>query len=288
MSDPVFRVRASSWARLLDCAYAWEWEQLLGHKGPTSPRALLGSAFHAGTAAFDAAVLAQRPISTSDAADVVIETIANPQDEVNWRADKELKRRDVEAIALNLTTTYCTTWSPQFTFEAVEFPLKEPVSINLEGITLELVGTLDRMRVVREHAEVFDVRSGEDRSITKRQLIDLKSGRRAVYRDEQGVPHASTKGHRPQLGTYELLYEARTGVLLDLPPAILGASTEGQGLALSAAPGAKEMMLGTADEPGLFTVGAKMFRHGLFPPNPRSALCSPRYCARWANCKFHE
>ena len=39
---------------------------------------------------------------------------------------------------------------------------------------------------------------------------------------------------------------------------------------------------------GLIEYAAVMFRTGLFPPNNQSILCSERYCARWAACKFHE
>ncbi|RTT90057.1 PD-(D/E)XK nuclease family protein, partial [Pseudomonas aeruginosa] len=26
----------------------------------------------------------------------------------------------------------------------------------------------------------------------------------------------------------------------------------------------------------------------LFPPNPQSPLCSPKYCPRWRTCPYHE
>jgi hypothetical protein len=51
----VFKVRASSWGRLFDCAYAWEGTHILGLKKASGLRAQLGTAIHASTAAFDLA-----------------------------------------------------------------------------------------------------------------------------------------------------------------------------------------------------------------------------------------
>jgi hypothetical protein len=165
------------------------------------------------------------------------------------------------------------------------------VPIDVDDVRIELTGTLDRMRVVRlgGGGALSDIRDGgflSDIDVpTGRKLIDLKSGKNAV---NQGV--AKVKGHRPQLGTYEILYEAATGLPCTEAPAILGAKTVGTPeIALGDAPGAKELMLGTGpDDPGLIDVAAKMFRSGMFPPNPTSALCDRRFCARWDTCRFHD
>lgn len=55
MTADAYRVRASSWGSLFDCAFRWEGVNLLGITSPSSPRALLGTAIHASTAEFDAA-----------------------------------------------------------------------------------------------------------------------------------------------------------------------------------------------------------------------------------------
>ncbi|HBN9791031.1 TPA: PD-(D/E)XK nuclease family protein, partial [Pseudomonas aeruginosa] len=52
--------------------------------------------------------------------------------------------------------------------------------------------------------------------------------------------------------------------------------------------GARQMMAGTAEHHGLIKFAADMFRSGLFPPNPQSPLCSPKYCPRWRTCPYHE
>ncbi len=265
----VYRVRASSWASLFDCAYRFEGEQLLGIKKPSSPRALLGKAFHAGTAAFDSAKLRGAPITIDDAADTLHNAIFSPDEEVDWSADS-LRANDVEKIALGIHVLYCNEWSHRFDFEAVELTVK-PMQIACGGDTIvELTGTLDRMRAIR-------TRSG-------RKLQDLKSGKQAVVNGR-----AKTKGFRPQLGTYEILYEHTTGLATTDAPGIIGAKTVGAPeIALGDAPGAKALMLGDGTFPGLIEIAATQFTAGVFPPNPTSNLCDPRFCARWSTCRYHD
>ncbi|MFU4421777.1 PD-(D/E)XK nuclease family protein, partial [Pseudomonas aeruginosa] len=52
--------------------------------------------------------------------------------------------------------------------------------------------------------------------------------------------------------------------------------------------GARQMMAGSESHRGLIDYAADMFRSGLFPPNPQSPLCSPKYCPRWRTCPYHE
>jgi hypothetical protein len=263
------RVRASSWAGLFDCAHRWEGEQLLGIRKPTSARALLGKAFHAGTAAFDLARLNRAPITIDAAADAVHDTIFQPDEDVDWSGDA-LRARDVERIALGLHTLYCAEWSHRYDYEAVELTIT-PLQIDCGGgLVIELTGTLDRMRARR--------------TTNGRGLTDLKSGRRAV---QNGV--AKIKGHRAQLGTYEMLYEHTTGLPMTEPAEILGAKTEGKPeIATAQATGCKTLMVGDEQGPGLIEQGAAMLRAGAFPPNPSSPLCDPRFCARWSRCRYHD
>jgi hypothetical protein len=273
MIPTIYKVRASSWASLFDCSHRFEGEQLLGMRKAAGPRALLGKAFHAGTAAYDSARLRGAPITIDDAAEVVHETVFGPpqdgDDPTDWSSDV-LRPREVESIALTLHTMYCADWSHRFEFEAVEQTIK-PLDIDCGGGTIvRITGTLDRMRALR-------TKGG-------RKLIDLKSGRKAVVRGQ-----AKTQGFRAQLGTYEILYEDTTGLPTTEAPAILGAKTEGEPeIALTDAPGAKALMLGDEHGPGLIEMAAQSFRSGSFLPNPTSPLCSRRFCARWAQCRFHD
>lgn len=263
-------VRASSWGSLFDCAYKWEGVHLLGMRSPSSPRALLGTAIHAGTAAFDIARVTGQPLTPYDAAAHLVDALQNPDREVDWRgADITLKQ--AESTGLALLTRYCTDISPRYDFVAVEMETK-PLEIDCGGgIIVRLTGTLDRARIKRN-----EYGTG---------IADVKTGTGAVT--SEGV--AKTRGHKPQLGTYELLYEHTTGQAATAPAEIIGLKTKGKPEAATAeVEGARELMVGTDAAPGLIQFAADMFRSGLFPPNPQSNLCSARYCPRWLSCPYHD
>lgn len=261
-------VRASSWGSLFDCAMKWEGEHLLGIRKNAGLRAWLGSSVHAGTAAFDSAHLAKNDIKPDDAAGVFVDTLHHPEYDVDYSQD-DLTLKDAERIGLTLTTKYCTEIAPQFNYVAVEMKL-EPMVIDCGGdTTVTLTGTMDRARAAV--TEAGDV------------IPDLKTGSRVV---SNGV--ASMKGRLAQTGTYELMY----GHTTHRPTAggqiiALGTSAKTP-VAVSPVFDARKVMIGTADQPGLIEYAARMFRAGLFPPNPNSPLCSPKYCARWNSCLFHE
>lgn len=262
------KVRASSWGQLFNCAYAWEGVHLLGMRSPSSPRALLGTAVHAGTAVFDTARVMGQPISPFDAAEALVDTLRHPREDISWRGS-DISQNDAERIALALHTDYCTRWSPRYEFKAVELTTT-PLVIDCGGETfVELTGTLDRSRVIAS--------TGLDR------IGDVKTGRNAVA---DGV--AKTAPHRAQVGTYRLLYEHTTGRETDDVSEIIGLKTAGKPeIATGTMTGAKELMTGTDEFVGLIEIGAQMFRTGLFPPNPQAFTCSARYCARWSKCRYH-
>ncbi|WXL27730.1 PD-(D/E)XK nuclease family protein [Ectopseudomonas mendocina] len=263
-------VRASSWGSLFDCAYRWEGVHLLGIKSPSSPRALLGTAIHAGTAAFDIARVNGQDVSADDAAEVFVQTLRHPEFDVDWRG-ADLTPRDAEATGLALHIRYCNDISPHYEFVAVEMETK-PLEINCgDGQIVRLTGTLDRARI-RRHGEGVGI-------------ADVKTGTAAVT--AEGV--AKTKGHKPQIGTYELLYEHTTGQRCTAPAEIIGLKTKGKAEAATGEIiGARELMVGSESFPGLIQFAADMFRSGHFPPNPQSMLCSARYCPRWATCPYHD
>jgi hypothetical protein len=263
----IVKVRASSWGSLFDCAYRWEGVHMLGIKSQSSPRSVLGTAVHAGTAAFDAARVMGEPISAFDAAEAVIDTIRKPREEISWRGS-DLSQNDAERIALALHTEYCMQWSPRYEFAAVELSAT-PLVIDCGGGQLvELTGTLDRSRVIKS--------SGLAR------IGDVKTGRAAVSEGK-----AKTRGHAAQVGTYQLLYEHTTGTQVDDKAEIIGMQTSGRPqIATGEIVGAKQMMTGTEEFKGLIEIGAQMFRTGLFPPNPQSQICGEKYCPRWKSCPY--
>lgn len=270
----VYRCRASGFGRLFDCAYAWEGVHILGMTSPSGPRSLMGQAVHRGTAKFDAARMEGTPMTADDAADVVVETVQHPEFDVDWSDAGELTKKKIEFIALNLHTKYCNKVSPLYEFVAVELTTA-PLQIDCgSGVIVELTGALDRTRLRRI--------PGAD--VPQYGISDVKTGARAIV---QG--RAETAKHRPQLGIYELLYEHTTGQVVTAPAEIIGMSTSGTNeIATGETVNPRGLLLGTDDTPGLLEIGAKMLGQGLFPPNPQSFLCSPKYCPRWNHCPYHE
>lgn len=264
-----YKVRASSWGRLFDCAYAWEGAHILGLSMPSGLRAQLGTGVHAGTAAFDAGRLpGGNPVSVDESADLVVQALHQPEREVDYSRD-DMTLREATSIALKLHTLYCLDLSPRFEFLSVEQTLK-PMHIDCGGgIVVTLTGQMDRARVANTNTGVV--------------IPDVKTGRAVISRGE-----VQTKGRSAQLGTYQLLYE-HTESIPTVGGQILALSTSSRPEAgVSRVWDAKRVMLGTDQSPGLIEIGASMFRTGLFPPNPSSPLCSERYCARWSRCPYHE
>lgn len=264
----VFTVRASSWASLFDCAHRWEGVHILGMRNVAGLRAALGTATHAGTAAFDAARVSETPITVDDASSVLVDALHGA--EFDASKDEDLSVQKAESIGLALLDQYCTEISPQFDFLAVEMETA-PLEIDCGGgMVIRMTGTLDRSRV----------RHTDDGN----SIADIKTGGAAV---SKGV--AKTRGHAPQVGTYELLFEHTTGQPVTAPATIIGMKTKGKPeIAVGEIPGAKAVMTGDASSEGLLAYAAAMFRTGMFPPNPSSMLCGERYCARWHVCRYHE
>lgn len=266
---PTVTVRASSWGSLFDCAYRWEGVSLLKIRSPSSPRALLGTAIHASTAAFDVGRMTGEPVSIYDSSELLVNVLRKPAEDVNWRGN-DITVDDAERIGLKLHSMYCKDWSPKFDFAAVELTVK-PMVLDLGGdLKIQLTGTLDRARFFRGREGIG--------------MADVKSGGASV---SQGA--AKTKGHSAQIGTYELLYEHTTGNQITEDAEIIGLKTRGKPeIAMGTIRGAKDRMIGTDKFKGLIEIGGEMIRSGLFPPNPQSFICAKAYCPRWNSCPYHE
>lgn len=266
---PSLTVRASSWASMFDCAYRWEGIHLLKLRNVVGLRAALGTAIHAGTAVFDTARLTGETVTADDAAGVFVDKLRDPENEFDPSRD-DLTVPEAERVGLTLLTKYCFEVSPRYNFVAVEMETK-PLDIDCgNGVTVRLTGTMDRARI----------RKG-DHGVG---IADLKSGSAAV---QKGA--AVTKGHGPQIGTYELLYEHTTGEPITDDAEIIGLKTKGTAeIATGIVKNAKRVMVGTEDTPGLIEFAAEMFKTGRFYPNPKSLLCSANYCPRHATCHFHD
>lgn len=267
MSAPeIVTIRASALGDFLDCPARAEAKHLLGLRTPSSGAALLGTAVHRSTAAYDASTLAGDDLSVEDAAGVAVDAIHQPETDVAWDDDESIA--ETESIALALHRLYCTRIAPTQEYAAVEVQCER---LEIRDIGLALTGTTDRVR-----------RVGDGYGIA-----DLKSGKRAVAADGT----VETKGHRYQLGVYELLAERASGIPITAPAQVVGlqvAKTErGQRVAASGpVEGARDVLIGDADSPGVLETVARMIHAGAFPGNPRSMLCGAKYCPIHHRCKF--
>ncbi len=266
---PSLTVRASSWAGLFDCAYKWEGIHLLGLRNIVGLRAALGTAIHAGTAVFDQARISGETVTADDAAGVVVDKLHDPDNEYDPGRD-DLSLPEAEKVGIALLTKYCFDVSPRYNFVSVEMETS-PLDIDCgNGVVVRLTGTMDRARIRKS-----------DQGIG---IADIKSGSAAV---QKGV--AVTKGHGPQVGTYELLYEHTTGNEITADAEIIGLKTKGTAeIGIGTIKNGKRVMVGTGDTPGLIEFAAEMFKSGRFYPNPKSLLCAEKYCPRFATCHFHD
>ncbi|MES2352109.1 MAG: PD-(D/E)XK nuclease family protein [Pseudomonadota bacterium] len=263
----VFQVRASAFGSLFDCGYRFEWEMLMRKRKASSLRAWLGTSIHASTAAFDQAKLSGTPISANQAADVFTESLWNPHEDVDFK-DPKLSLKQAEVIGLTLHARYCAEIAPLMQFESVEMALK-PLDVAAEGVIIRLTGTMDRARVARtNHGKI---------------IADLKTGGRLI---SEGV--VTTKGRAAQLGTYQLLSEYTDGEQTAGAQIMALQTSSTTQVGVSRVFDAKRHMIGTDTAPGLIEMAAKMFKIGLFPPNPQSVICDKKYCSRWDHCSYHE
>lgn len=261
MSEPV-TIRASSIGALMDCPARWLAIHREGRRVPTTHQAKLGHAVHAGTAVFDRERVAGQTPSLTAATDAAVETVLRPTEDVAWDDNKP---EDVADVAASLTSRYCTLFAPTVEYAAVEV---EPDALHLTDLGIVLTGTTDRVC----------------RAAGGLGVADLKTGKTAVKADGS----VETKGHAGQLGVYEILAEAGIGQPMAAPAQIIGLQTnltpEKQRIAAVEVAGCKEVLLGDELQTGLLPVAARLAHGEMTFGNPRSIMCSPKFCPRYSNC----
>lgn len=260
----MIKIRASSLAGLFDCPARWAAVHIDGIKSPSSGAAQLGTAVHAGAAVFDQARIDAAGITADDAAGAVVDAIWRPAEDVAW---DDIAPREAERVGLRLHARYCAWAGSRAPFAAVELACGE---LEIADLGITLTGTTDR---------IYISDAGEY------GIADIKTGKRAV--SSAGV--VATASHAAQLGVYELLAENATGEAMAAPARIIGASTTTGALAVSGdLIACRELLVGDGDQPGLLQHAAAIIKNGLFYGNPRSQLCSDRYCPAFATCKYRR
>ncbi|MDR0769958.1 MAG: PD-(D/E)XK nuclease family protein [Burkholderiales bacterium] len=266
MSTSPVIIRASSFGSLFDCPARWIAINLEGRQVPQNGKAALGTALHTGTAVFDGERAKGQVPSVSAATDAAVEAVRRPSDETDWDGEQV----NAEKIAASLTEKYCREESDNHFFVAVEVNVE---ALHLTDLNITLTGTADRV--------AFDEMGYG--------VCDIKSGKQIVGTDGT----VRTAGHAAQLGVYELVAEAATGLEIRSPAKIIGLQTnltpEKQRIGVGEITGAREVLLGDADNTGLLTTAASLV-HGAIPPwgNPKSMMCHVRYCPNFQTCFWRK
>lgn len=268
MNIEVVTVRASALPDFLDCPARAEAKHLRGLRIPTNGKALLGRAVHASTAVFDQSRIDGSGITIDEAAGAAVDAIHRPDEDVELEDD--MSAQDIEDIALALHARYCLEIAPTQQYVAVEVQCER---LEITDIGLALTGTTDRVR----------------RTEDGYGIADLKTGKAAVSADGT----VKTQGHAYQLGVYELLADKASGLPITAPAKIIGLqagkTARGQRVAVSHdVIGARDVLIGDADQPGVLETVAHMIHAGIFPGNPRSVTCHPRFCPIYDKCRFRK
>jgi hypothetical protein len=270
VSEVLGTVRASSWPTLFDCSLRWYYQNVMRLSLPASGKARLGTALHRSTAAFDAPRVAGGDGNLDEACGVVADAITKPDEEVQW--DDDLKLTEAVGIGVALTTKYATKIAPLRRYRAVEINC-EGMNIATDDGVIRLTGTTDRVRLTD------DGREG---------ISDIKSGKTAVAPDGK----ANTKGHHLQTGIYRIMAEHALQRPLDAPDEVIGLNTAktdaAQRVGTAEIRDSRAPLVGDADTPGMIELAARMLKTGTFPPNPKSMLCSAKYCAGYSKCRYHD
>lgn len=261
-------IRASALSEFFDCAARAEAKHLLGKFCPSSGKAMLGKAIHTSTAVYDRSQLEGTGITIDESAGAAVDVIQRPDEDTNL--DEDEKTNDIESVAVSLHKMYCTKIAPTQVYAAVEVQCER---LEITDLDIALTGTTDRVRKVDEGFGIGD----------------LKSGGNAVRADG----HVETKGAAYQLGVYELLAEKGSGLPITEPARVIGLQTgkteRGQRVAVSGpVEGARDILLGEPDSPGVLQIVSKMIHGGIFPGNPRSMMCHEKYCPIYQTCKFRR
>lgn len=263
----VIPIRASSIGDLFDCPARWEAKHLRGMRLPASGKARLGTAIHKSTSLFDQSALDGAGLKPEECEGALVDAIHKPDEDVQW--DDELAPKEAESIGRALHGRYCREIAPTQNYAAVEIECER---LEITDLGIALTGTTDRIRRAEDGFGISD----------------LKTGKTAVRADG----HVETAGHAMQMGVYELMAERASGLPITAPARIVGLQTgkteRGQRVGTGEIHGARDMLVGEPEAPGVLELASRMIHAGAFPGNPRSQLCSAKYCPAHATCRFRK
>lgn len=263
----IVTIRASALKDLMDCPARFEARHIRGLKTPRTGKAQLGTAIHASTALFDKSALEGGALPADDCTGALVDAIYKPEEDVEW--DDDLSATDAEKIGRALHTKYCAEVAPKQEYAAVEVTCER---LEITDLGLALTGTTDRVRKVEGGYGI----------------ADLKTGKAAVRSDGT----VETAKHAYQLGVYELLAENASGIPITEPAQIIGMQTgktdKAQRVGTAEVQSAREMLIGTPDQPGLLEHASSLIHKAIFFGNPSSPLCHQKYCPIFKTCHYRR
>lgn len=264
-------MRASKLSELFDDALRWKASVIDGIFGKTYGRSHLGSAVHFGTAHYDRErILPDGRPDASDAVKKFKEYFDNDAG-VHWI---DLKKPDAYKLGVRLVSDYCTEVSHQFEFVAVE-AVCEPLLMTMpNGITFELTGTTDRVYRERVAPRLY-----------KYGIMDVKTGYGIIGADGE----VAVDVHGAQLAEYELLETMATRATsfpITLPAIVMGLSTQTAKIKWREIENTRKLLFGGDDHMGYLEAASYIIEQQLYIGNPRSMLCSDRYCPIYNSCFY--
>lgn len=262
----IVTIRASSLGELFDCPARFEAKHILGMRLPSSGAAQLGTAIHASTALFDSSTLTGQGLTVDESAAAAVDALHKPENDIDW---EDSSPQEAEPIAIALHKKYCTEIAPKQDYAAVEVKCE---SLEITDLGIALTGTTDRVRKVDDGFGI----------------ADIKTGKTAVGADGT----VKTQGHAFQLGVYELLAERASGIPINQPAQIIGLNTaktdKAQRVGSGEILGARDVLIGDGETPGVLEAASRLIHSGAFFGNPKSMLCSEKYCPRFKSCGFRK
>lgn len=262
----IITIRASSIGALFDCPARWAATHIDCLRMPSNGKATLGKAVHASTAVYDQSAIDGAGITIDESAAAAVDAIRHPDDEVVWGEDNPA---DAEKIAISLHAKYCQQIAPKQQYTAVEVTCEK---LEIADLGIALSGSTDRIRKVSEGSAISD----------------LKTGKAAVGSDGT----VKTAGHAFQMGVYELLAQHSAGVPITGPAQIIGMNTaktpSAQRIGTGEIIGARDVLLGDGESPGILEHASRIIHSGSFFGNPKSMMCHGAYCAIYPTCKFRK
>ena len=268
----LIKLRASSLPDFCDCPARWEAKYIRGLKNPTSYKAYLGTCVHEGTAAYDLVKLNGLAAGEKELLDAALEIahrrLYTPTEDIEW---EDATPEGIEPIVFSLVKMYAAKIAPQMHYVGVEETCKD---LRLDDLGLLITGTTDR---------IYQNMEGEF------GIADLKTGGSAVASDGT----VKTTPHAMQMGVYELLVQNTFPQLqITAPAAIVGLQTakteKGRRVGIGFIEHAQDMLVGTPEEKGVLEIFSAVAHNGLFIGNPKSALCSDKFCPAFNACRFRH